>query len=233
MAKVLPIDAFALAGSARELRTTARKIFDDKSENANLRGLCLEFLLDQPGILDHARRVYAHTREPALRFLIEKIFLTQGDAVYGTLRSPNGAVASIVGPAVFCGCMSNVSSGDVFSAEWRERTDLHARFATLESDIERLPVLTNLKTRQRFVMEDSEDLGYSSSSDGSGWWQFRLKHLESVPAGSYSVVIEYISKGKSLSSGYQATVAIRDTPEGKQLVIDRTASSEPPVGWVD
>jgi hypothetical protein len=60
-----------------------------------------------------------------------------------------------------------------------------------------------------------------------------LKHLESIPTGGYSVAIEYISKGKSLSSGYKATVAIRDMPDGKQLAIDRTASSEPPVGWVD
>src|SRR5262249_3796492 len=75
VAKVLPIDAFALASSANELRATARKIFDDKSENGNLRGLCLEFLLDQEGILDHAR-VYSDTRAADLRFLIEKIFLT-------------------------------------------------------------------------------------------------------------------------------------------------------------
>jgi len=233
VAKVLPIDALALASEARELRATARKIFDDKSENGNLRGLCLEFLLDQPGILDHARRVYAHTHVAALRFLIEKIFLTQSDAVYETLSSHNGAVASIVGPAVICSCMSNEPSGAVFLAEWRERRDLHAEFAAIASDIERSPVLTNLHTRQRFVMIVSDDLGYSSSSDGSGWWQFRLKHLENIPTGSYSVAIEYISKGKSLSSGYKAAVVIRDTPDGKQLAIDRAASSEPPVGWVD
>jgi hypothetical protein len=233
VAKVLPIDAFALASSANELRATARKIFDDKSENGNLRGLCLEFLLDQAGILDHARRVYAHTHAAALRFLIEKIFLTQGDNVYETLHSPNGAVASIVGPAVFCGCISNEPSATVFLAEWRERSDLHAQFATLESDIDRLPVLTNLKTGQRFVMTNSDDCGYSSSSDGSGWWQFRLRNLESVPVGSYSIAIEYIAKGSSLSSGYKSTVAIRGTPNGKQLTIDRAASSEPPVGWVD
>jgi hypothetical protein len=233
VAKVLPIDALALASSADELRAAARKIFDDESENGNLRGLCLEFLLDQAGILDRTRWVYAHTRAAALRFLIEEMFLVQSDAVYETLHSPDGAVASIVGPAVFCGCMSNEFSGAVFLAEWRERRDLHAEFATVASDIERRPVLMNLNTRQRFVMTDYDDLGYSSGSDGSGWWQFRLSHLESIPAGRYSIAVEYISKGRSLSSGYKATIAIRDTPEGKLLAIDRTASSEPPVGWVD
>jgi hypothetical protein len=53
VARVLPIDAVALAGSADELRVAARKIFDDESEDSNLRGLCLEFLLDRPGILAH------------------------------------------------------------------------------------------------------------------------------------------------------------------------------------
>jgi hypothetical protein len=152
VAKVLPIDALALASSADELRAAARKIFDDESENSNLRGLCLEFLLDQAGILDHARRIYAHTHAAPLRFLIEEMFLVQSEAVYETLHSPNGAVASIVGPAIFCGCMSHEFSGDVFLAEWRERRDLHAEFATVASRIERRPVLTNLNTGQRFVM---------------------------------------------------------------------------------
>jgi hypothetical protein len=233
VAKVLPIDAVALAGSADELRAVARKIFDDESEDSNLRGLCLEFLLDQRGILNHVRRVYAHTHAATLRFLIEELFLVQGDAVYETLHSPSGAVASIVGPAIFCGCMSSEFSGTVFLAEWRERRDLHAEFATVSSDIERRPVLTNLKTGQRIVMTDYDDLGYSSSSDGSGWWRFRLKNIESIHPGGYSIAIEYISKGKSLSSGYKATVAIRDAPDGKQLTIDRIANGEPPVGWVD
>jgi len=60
-----------------------------------------------------------------------------------------------------------------------------------------------------------------------------LKNLETIPAGAYSVAIEYVRQGKSLSSGYKATVAIRETPDGKQLTIDRSASSEPPAGWVD
>ncbi|MGA7928831.1 MAG: hypothetical protein WCA20_22900 [Candidatus Sulfotelmatobacter sp.] len=233
VARVLPIDAVALAGSADELRVAAGKIFDDESEDSNLRGLCLEFLLDQPGILAHARRIYALTHAATLRFLIEELFLVQGDAVFESLHSPNGAVPSIVGPADFCGCMSSEFSGAVFLAEWRERRDLHAEFATVSSDIERRPVLTNLNTGERFVMTEYDDLGYSSGSDGSGWWRFRLKHLESIAAGGYSLAIEYIGKGKSLSNGYKATVAIRDAPDGKQLSIDRTANGEPPVGWVD
>ena len=103
---------------------------------------------------------------------------------------------------------------------------------TLEGD-EQVDVLTNLNTGERFVMTECDDLGYSSSSDGSGWWRFRLKHLESIPAGGYSLAIEYISKGKSLSNSYKAIIAIRDAPDGKQLSIDRTANGELPVGWVD
>jgi hypothetical protein len=233
VAKVLPIDADALANSANELRTVAKAIFDDDSQNSNLRGLCLEFLLDQPGILDDARRIYAHSHSNTLRFMIEELFLIQSDSLFESLHSPSGAVASIVGPAAICGCMSTALSGAVFLAEWRERPDLHQAFATLSSDIERRPVLTNLETGQRFVIQDYDDLGYSSGSDGSGWWQFRLKQLEGVPVGNYSVAIEYISRGKSLSRGYTATVAILDTLNGKQLTINRTAGSEPPVGWVD
>jgi hypothetical protein len=157
----------------------------------------------------------------------------QGDAVYETLHSPNGAVPSIVGPADFCGCMSSEFSGAVFLAEWRERRDLHAEFASVSSDIERRSVLTNLNTGERFVMTEYDDRGYSSCSDGSGWWRFRLTHLDSIPAGGYSLTLEYISKGKSLSHGYKATVAIRDARDGKHLSIDRTANGETPVGWID
>ena len=230
--RVLPLDAKMLAGLAGKLRRAAQAIFEDGSQDPNLRGLCLEFLMDQPGIVDEARRVYARTRSNTLRFLIEEIFLVEGDAMFESLHSPSGESASIVGPALFCGCSPAYSSGDVLWVEWRERQDLHDRRVSPSDDTELRPVLTTLKTGQRYVIAEFSELsGYSS--DGAGQYQFRLSHLEGVPAGNYSVTFEFLSKGKSLSRGYAASVTIRDSSGGKQLTIQPVAGSDPPVGWVD
>jgi len=83
-------------------------------------------------------------------------------------------------------------------------------------------VLTNLQTAEHYVPRDIHSLGgWSSVFDGQSG--FELGELSDLAAGNYSLELEYSHDGKILSRGYKATVAIRDTPQGKELAVEHAA----------
>jgi hypothetical protein len=228
--KVLPLNSPVLARSADELRATAKATFDNESEDANLRGLCLQFLLDQPGAIEDARRVYRRTHSESLRFMIERTLLAQSDLEFENLHSPSGAAASIVGRSATCGCVERFLPGPVFTAEFRENRSLSLKRQQPKNNVRLVFVVSNEKNSQPIVLDKFDEIGASISSDGSGWIRFTLSHLENVPAGRYSLALEFKDGDDVLSKGYGTKIEVRDTREGKQLAFD-PAASKAPVGW--
>ena len=228
--KVLPLNSPVLAKSVDELRSRAKAIFDNKSEDANLRGLCLKFLLDQPGVIEDARRVYRRTHSEVLRFMIEGTLLAQSDQEFDNLHSPSGAAASVVGRSATCGCVERFIPGPVFTAEFRENKRLSLKRQQPRNNVRLVFVVTNEKNSQPIVLDKFDEIGASIGSDGSGWIRFTLSHLENVPAGRYSLALEFKDGDDVLSRGDGAKIEIRDTRDGKQLAFD-PAASKAPVGW--
>jgi hypothetical protein len=216
---VLPIDNQWLAGSAREIAATAKAVFDDYSQNAHLRALCLQFLaLDQADILADVKRVYRHTRGGELRFAIEKSFLEVSDALYQSVRPPGGPIASVVMAAPPGGCLAAPAGAVVFVASSSERKDYQER---RETAVRRHYVMTNLQTRQRFPL-DFADLtpryGWGVGWDGQNW--FELAKPTDFPAGEYTLGLEYERGGEILSAGYTVKVRIRNEAVGKMVSVN-------------
>jgi len=230
VAKVLPLDAKPIAGSADRLRSLAKAIFENDSEDGNLRGLSLEFLLDQPGILDEARKIYRQTGSSTLRFMIEELFLAHADSEYDTLHSPSGPVASIVGHVETCGCVAQSATSPLFVAEffWRKNVQFGGTPGTV---VRRTLLLTKTDTGQQFWLEHYDEAGYSISA-GSSWIRFTLNHLDNIPAGDYFLALQSRDGEKIVSTGYSTRVTIRETPQGKRATAEPNVNAAP-VGWID
>jgi hypothetical protein len=215
--KVLPLDKDnELASSLTQIQALSKAIFDRRSESAQLRGLCLQFLdLNQPDILAEVKHIYRHTSSSELRFAIEKTLLDVSDSLYASLNPPGGPVASRVARASECGCDRSGEGRAVFLMQYQERKD----FQVDKPDfIFPKPALTNLTTRQHLVFEDYRELwGWKSEYDGE--FAFDLASLPGVSAGDYSLAVEYERGGKILSKGYALKVTVKDTLGGKQIAV--------------
>jgi len=214
--KSLPIDNEWLADSAGEIEATAKAIFDDESQDAHLRGLCLQFLsLRQPEMIAHVTRVYSRAQSEGLRFAIEEYFLEVSDALYESLKPPGGPVASIVELVPDDGCYKPNTGEVAFFSEYRERSDFPDRWqATASSHY----VLTNIQTCERFILKNIQKLtGWDGALNGET--TFELTHLSDFPLGNYSLGLEYRQNGKILSSGHKVTLAIKDTSGGRTLSV--------------
>ena len=216
---VLPIDNQWLASSAREIAATAKSVFDDHSQNAHLRALCLQFLaLDQADILADVKRVYGRTRSGELRFAIEKSFLEISDALYQSLHPPGGPIASVVMLAPQGGCVAAPDGAVVFVASYSERRDYHER---KETTVRAHYVMTNLQTRQRFPLrfaDMTQRYGWGGVWDGQNW--FELAKPGDFPAGNYTLGLEYERSGEILSAGYTVKVRITNGAAGKMVSVN-------------
>jgi hypothetical protein len=222
----VPIDNPGMADYADWIRSVAWGIFEDRKEDPNLRGLSLQLLTNQPGIFKHARRVYAHTHSRVLRFWIETTFLRQSDALYGTLHSSSGVAASIVYPVSQPACCPIDPHGRLFADQYRFESGKEASKA---EDGYSYYVMQNLGTGKQYRIS-SNNFGSSSGSDGSGWDEFTLKGLNSIPAGRYRLVLEYGTIEKPFTRGSGPLLRILKTPHGNQLALMNPHATVP-VSW--
>jgi len=227
VAKVLPIDAPALAPIVARLVEVSRSIFSDPDDDAVLRGMCLRFLdLDEPANVALAKSVYKAAKSDALRFEIEDVLLSKSDKLFLELAPPSSEAASIVSIEPRPGCAPAEWLEPMFFGVYREngyQKDAHRP----ESEADESTVLIDRKTGKVFEVEDA-DRSYGSSSDGSGWGQFGVEKLEGIPTGEYSIEIQFRRNGKAIGHGYGLKVRVIEESGRKRIVLDPEASRERP-----
>jgi hypothetical protein len=109
------------------------------------------------------------------------------------------------------GCVKATAGNVAFLAKYRERKDFHDRWWLAGRQ---QFVLTNLRTGQRFAPMTHHLWAWSSVRNGEIW--FELSQLLDVPAGSYSLALEYSRDDEIVSTGYKLILAISDTPGGRR-----------------
>ncbi len=218
--KPLPIDNDWLAGSAAEIQTVSRAIFDDDSQNPQLRCLCLQFhSLDRLETVVHVKQAYARTRSSELRFAIEKTFLDVSDALYESLHPPGGPVASRVSATPESGCARSTPGRIALQLDYQARQDFQEGNVAFARPY---ALVTSLSTGRRFILGDIHQVGgWRSFRDGQ--YLFELGSTSDLPAGNYSLSLEDASGDKIISTGYGLELSIRETPKGKELSVKKSA----------
>jgi hypothetical protein len=225
--RVLPIDDPWLGSSADEIVATAKAIFDDPAEDADLRALSLRFLdLNSQDNVADIRHVYAHTHSPELQSAIEQAFLDVSDGLYQSLHSSSGPVASIIQLAPEHGCAQPPENRITFVIRFYSTKAFNDRGAVV---ITGRIVLKNIKSGQSFELKNVRSMGgHYGSLDGV--LLFRLDQLSEFPAGIYTLGMQYAHQfayqvptagfvNDVPSVGHTITVVIIDSPKGKRLSV--------------
>jgi hypothetical protein len=219
--KPRPIENEWLAGSATEIQTVSRGIFDDDSQNPELRGLSLQFLpLEQPEVVADVKRAYSRSRSGQLRFAIERAFLDVSDALYESLHPPGGPISSRVSAVPESGCAKRTPDRIVLQLDYQARLDFQEGNAVFA----RRPyaMVTSLSTDRHFILKDIHQVGgWRSFRDGQ--YVFELGSTSDLPAGNYSLSLEDGSGNKIISTSYALELSIRETPKGKDLSVKKSA----------
>jgi hypothetical protein len=225
--RFLPIDNDWLSSSADQILSTAKVIFNNPAEDADLRALCLRFLdLNDRGIIADIKRVYGQTRSPELQFAIEQAFLEVSDELYQSLHPSSGPVASIIRLAPEHACVHPPNNQIVFLARFYSTRAFNNRGSVVSSG---RTILKNINSGQRFEIKNARSIG-SSWSTLDGVLVFALDQLSDFPAGVYTLGMEYAHQfvyevptvgfvNDVPSIGHTITVAIIDSPGGKRLDI--------------
>jgi hypothetical protein len=236
VATPLPINGVPFASSATELRAVCRGIFVDDAQDPNLRGLCLEFLLDQPAELDTARRVFSRTRSDTLKFLIEEWFLDRSEDLYETLHAASGPAASIIVPIRSCNVYGSCSCGEkpsdepVFLVEYDMRKDLFADEIGGKRDVIGELVLTNSKSGRQLELDKPKLINYSNAG-AVGWEKFPVAVLKGILPGDYILSYAFKRGDAMVSIGFGTPVSVRQTPAGNQLTVNTKTYPDVPPGW--
>jgi hypothetical protein len=231
--RVLPIDNDWLASSADEIVVTAKAIFNNPAEDADLRALGLRFLdLNNPNKVAYIQRVYGQAHSPELQFAIEQAFLEVSDELYQSLHPSSGPVASIIQLAPEHGCLQPPNNQIVFLTRFYSTRVFNDRGAVVTAG--RI-ALKNTKSGQRFELKNVRSMGgHYGSLDGV--LLFGLDQLSDFPAGVYTLGMEYAHQFGHLpnvgdadevpSVGHTITVAVIDSPGGKRLSIPLTDNKQ-------
>jgi hypothetical protein len=223
---VLPIDNDWLASSAGEIAATANAIFNNATEDSDLRALSLRFLdLSNPNNVADMPRVYGQTHSSKLQFAIEQAFLEVSDELYQSLHPSSGPVASIIQLAPEHGCAQPPDNQITFVIRFYSTRAFNDRGAVV---IAGRIVLKSIKSGQSLELKNVRSMGghYGSLE---GVLLFRLDQLSEFSAGIYTLGMEYAHQFNHLPSvgdvdevpsvGHTITVAITDSPSGKRLSI--------------
>jgi hypothetical protein len=225
VAKVLPVDAPALAPIASRIVDVSRSIFSNPDDDAVLRGMCLRFLnLNEPANVALAKLVYKAAKSNALRFEIEDVILRKSDKLFLELAPPSSEGASIVSIEPRSGCAPAEWPDPMLFGLFRKHGYQGKAFQRRTEEYEST-VLVDRKTGKIFEVKEA---GYGSSSDGSGWGPFAVKKLEGIPTGKYSIEIQFLRNGKAIGHSYGLEVRLIEESGRKRIVLDPEASRERP-----
>jgi len=196
-----------LMPAASKIRTIAESIFLDASEDSALRGLCVRLVsLDQPDAVEKIKGAYDRSSSPELRFAIEDYLLELGDNFYEKLSAPGRAFASLVVRAPETSCANLLAHTPAFIAKYRESKTVRDRVGLSgQTQI----VLTNLQSGARASAALIKSFGgWSGGYDGESW--FELQKLSDLPAGDYSLRMEYRDNSSVLGTGYPLVISLTE-----------------------
>jgi hypothetical protein len=224
--RVLPIDNGWLSSSADQILATAKEIFNNPAEDADLRALSLRFLdLNNPSNVADVRSVYRQTHSPELQFAIEQAFLEVSDELYQSLHPSSGPVASIIQLAPEHGCVQPPDNQITFLTRFYSTRAFNQRGAVV---ITGRMLLKNIKSGQRFEIKNDKGMGgHYGVLDGV--LLFRLNQLSDFPAGVYTLGMEYAHQFNHVPSvgevedvpsvGHAVIITVIDSPGGKSISI--------------
>jgi hypothetical protein len=232
----LPLNQVPFASSVATLRAVCRAIFGDETEDPNLRGLCLRFLLDQRGDLASARVVFARTHSDTLKYLIEDEFLDVSDHLYETLHAPSGGAATIILPVRscnsygVCACGEKPNGKPVFLVEYHMEGDIFSDYLDSKKDVDSGLVLISRQSGRQFVLDEGVWENYSNAGE-VGWVKLPVTNVKDVPPGDYILHFCYRRNGAVISVGFGTPVSIEQTALGSELKLSAKAYPEIPAGW--
>ena len=205
-----PIDNEWLAFAAGQIRGVAKTVFDDDSQDPRLRSLCFQLVpLDQAGVAD-VGRIYSGARSQELRFAIEEWLLEVGGAPYESVKAPDGPVVSIVGLAPADSCRKASPGSVAFFAQYYKRKEFFELYPAGEF------VMTDLRTGRRLHPATNQLWSWDSMPDGA--IEFELERTSEIPAGSWSLTLEYSHAGKTVGAAYPLTVDVVAGNGGNRIV---------------
>ena len=197
--KPFPIDNPQLAEFAGDIPSAALRIFEDASENAQLRALNVQFLdVRQQPLRAAIKHAYTTTRSDDLRYAIERWLLQAGSGAYQVLERRGPAVTAIVSVAQPAGCNTRAAV-IVLVADYMEGDGF--RHVHLPPHL----VITNLRTRTRLTPSLKIAGGWYGAFEGHV--QFELP-TAALAAGTYSVAVEFNDAGRNVETGYAPILSI-------------------------
>lgn len=207
------------------ITSVARKVFENKDEPAELGSLCLRLLaLDHLQTVADIKRIYSRTNSPELRFNIEKSFLEISDALYQSLGTAGGPMASIVSKAPEANCQRPPSRSVIFHARYQKMQAVRKEQGSSETVV----ALTNLRTGKRIVPAPINYLAAWGGMDDGEFW-FELSRPAEIPPGSYAVGLEYRRNSQVLSDGYTSKIEVRKN-DGEKAISSEGSS---PIRLID
>lgn len=210
-----PSDNPWLASVVVEILRKATAIFVSRSENPQLRALCLQLLpADDAATQATIRKVYSEEKSQELRFAIEQQFLDLGDEVYQSLNPPGGPAASIVRRRTERDCFTSSSGNIAFIATYQQRKDWY-RYV-IDGSLTQSFVLTNLHTGQRTTIGRTRPM-WSSGAKGEDWTE--MNQPTGLATGKYVLAFEFSRAGQVVSSGYKLRLAVKKTSAGRRLTL--------------
>lgn len=210
---------------SEEILALSRRVFDDKTDDPQLRGLCLHFIdLTLPANVADVRRAYMKTRSDELRFAIEKAFADASGELYVSLRAPGGPVASRVSIPRLCGCAKTDPGNLQVLEEYQEPKDQVEALRHGNFYIEGVrPMMINTKTGVATKIEGlTMTGGWSGYSNGQR--EFAIPESTDLPPGRYKIALQ-IPGADGMKTGYGAMVIVRKTAANNQMTPTRVRSN--------
>lgn len=213
-----------LNSAAGQILATSKHVFDDRTDDPQLRALCLHFIdLTMPANVADVRRVYRTTPSDELRFAIEKAFANTSGKLYASLHAPGGPVASRVSIPRLCGCAKAYPGKLQILEEYKEprawvATLRHSNFYVEGAR----PMMINTKTGTATKIEGMKTIG-----GGYGYSQGRLEFVfpqaTDLPPGRYRIALRVPGKNGT-RTGYGVAVTVRKTAAGNRIDVRQRAA---------
>jgi len=212
-----------LNGEAAQILEVSQRVFDDATDDPQLRGLALHFIdLSSPANVADVRHAYLTTSSDELRFAIEKAFADVSGDLYASLQPPGGSVASRVSISRPCGCTKAEPAILQVLEEYQAPSD---RVETLRHGnfyIEGMkPMMINAETGVATQIEGVKTTG-GWTGHNNGQHEFAIPRATNLLPGRYKIALQTPVEG-GVKTGYGVTVIVRETARGNQMDVDESA----------
>lgn len=211
-----------LNSESEQILEESKRVFDDETDDPQLRGLSLHFIdLTLPANIADVRRVYPATNSAELRFSIEKAFAQVSGELYASLRAPGGPVTSRVSVAHLRGCAKSEPGTLQVLEEYQEPTDEVKALRQNNFYIEGArPMMINTGRGVATKIEGVTEVGGWYGYD-NGHREFAIPLTTDLPPGRYKIALQVLGEG-GMKTGYGVPVIVRKTTAGNLIDADET-----------